>query len=147
MLASSQLSYFCLQGRPCPPLEITFLYRVYIVYLFLLTLSQTCFSVPTCSILFIIEGNNHLLRLCKPCIKCSFEIFICDLFGCVGSQLRPTPSCHAVGRGGLPWRLRLSCPEALWDLSSPTRDRTHVPYIARQILNCWTTRGVPCVLF
>ena len=29
------------------------------------------------------------------------------------------------------------------DLSSPTRDRTHTPYIAGQILNHWTTREVP----
>ena len=51
------------------------------------------------------------------------------------------------GEGGLPWRLRLSCPEALWDLSSPNRDRTHVPYIARRILNCWTTGGIPWFYF
>ena len=30
----------------------------------------------------------------------------------------------------------------MWDLSSPTRDQTLVPSIARQILNHWTTRGV-----
>ena len=29
------------------------------------------------------------------------------------------------------------------DLSSPTRDQTHVPCIGRQILNCWTIREVP----
>ena len=35
----------------------------------------------------------------------------------------------------------------MWDLSSPTRDRTHVPCIGRQILNHWTTREVPgCLL-
>ena len=31
----------------------------------------------------------------------------------------------------------------MWDLSSPTRDRTHVPCIGRRILNHWTTRKVP----
>ena len=31
----------------------------------------------------------------------------------------------------------------LWDLSSPTRDRTWVPCIARWILNHWATREVP----
>ena len=29
------------------------------------------------------------------------------------------------------------------DPSSPTRDQTHIPWIARQILNHWTTREVP----
>ena len=31
----------------------------------------------------------------------------------------------------------------MWDLSSLTRDQTHVPYIERQVLNHWTTREVP----
>ena len=30
----------------------------------------------------------------------------------------------------------------MWDLSSPTRDRTHVLYIGTGILNHWTTRAV-----
>ena len=33
----------------------------------------------------------------------------------------------------------------MWDLSSPTRDRTHVPCFGRWILNHWTTREVPIV--
>ena len=36
----------------------------------------------------------------------------------------------------------ISLPRGMWDLSSPTRDQTHVSYIARQILNHWTTREV-----
>ena len=35
----------------------------------------------------------------------------------------------------------------MWDLSSPTRDWTPISCIARQILNCWTTREVPLYLF
>ena len=31
----------------------------------------------------------------------------------------------------------------MWDLGSLTRDGTHVPCIARWILNHWTTREVP----
>ena len=31
----------------------------------------------------------------------------------------------------------------MWNLSSLTRDRTHIPCIAKQILNHWTTREVP----
>ena len=30
----------------------------------------------------------------------------------------------------------------LWDLSSLTRDRTHVPCVERQILSHWTTREI-----
>ena len=32
-----------------------------------------------------------------------------------------------------------------WDLRSPTRDRTRIPYFARWMLNHWTTREVPCM--
>ena len=35
---------------------------------------------------------------------------------------------------------------AVWNLSSLIRDRTHVPCMARQILNHWTTREVPASL-
>ena len=35
----------------------------------------------------------------------------------------------------------------MWDLSSPTRDRTRVPCIGRRILNHWTTREVPLCVF
>ena len=31
----------------------------------------------------------------------------------------------------------------MWCLRSPTRDRTRVPYVARRILNHWTTREAP----
>ena len=34
-------------------------------------------------------------------------------------------------------------PWGMWDLSSPTRDRTCTPYIARKSLNHWTGREVP----
>ena len=33
-------------------------------------------------------------------------------------------------------------PQGMWDLSSLTRDRTHILCIARWILNHWTTREV-----
>ena len=35
----------------------------------------------------------------------------------------------------------------MWDLSSLTRDRTHIPCIARRILNHQTTREVPAEVF
>ena len=38
---------------------------------------------------------------------------------------------------------RVSLPCSMWDLSFPTRNWTHVPCIARYILNYWTTREAP----
>ena len=35
----------------------------------------------------------------------------------------------------------------MWDLSSPTRNRTCVPCIGKWILNQWTTREVPRITF
>ena len=37
--------------------------------------------------------------------------------------------------------------QGMWDLSSPTRDRTHTPCIGRQSLNHWTAREVPSLWF
>ena len=34
-------------------------------------------------------------------------------------------------------------PRGMWDLSSPTRDRTHTPCIGRRSLNHWATRKAP----
>ena len=38
-------------------------------------------------------------------------------------------------------------PRGMWDLSFPTRDQTHTPYFGRRILNYWTAREVPHLLF
>ena len=35
----------------------------------------------------------------------------------------------------------------IWDLSSQTRDRTHVACTGRQVLNHWTTKKVPEVKY
>ena len=35
---------------------------------------------------------------------------------------------------------------SIWDITSPTRDRSRAPCIERRILNQWTTREVPKVL-
>ena len=42
---------------------------------------------------------------------------------------------------------RAQLPHGMWDPSSLTRDRTHIPCIARRTLYHWTTREVPLVLF
>ena len=38
-------------------------------------------------------------------------------------------------------------PQGMWDLSSPTRDRTLTPWIERLNLNHWTSREVPIMRF
>ena len=38
-------------------------------------------------------------------------------------------------------------PCGMWDLSSPTRDWTQVPCFGRQIINHWTTKEVPGLVF
>ena len=38
-------------------------------------------------------------------------------------------------------------PQGVWDLSPPTRDRTHTPCIGRRSLNHWTAREVPSLIF
>ena len=65
-----------------------------------------------------------------------FKIFI-HLLGCVRSQLHHMGSFVAVCRlssSGM-WASLL---QGVWDLSSQIKDRTHVPCIAREILNHWT---------
>ena len=37
----------------------------------------------------------------------------------------------------------LAAPHGMWDLSSPTKDQTHIPCIGRQSLNHWTSREIP----
>ena len=37
-------------------------------------------------------------------------------------------------------------PQSMWDLSFPTRNRTHTPCTGRWNLNHWTTREVPIIV-
>ena len=41
------------------------------------------------------------------------------------------------------WGIQVQLPRGMWDLSSLTNDRTHVPYTGRQILYHWTNKEVP----
>ena len=63
-----------------------------------------------------------------------FVLFL-TIFGCAGSSLQHTgfSSCGA--------QAKLPC--SMWNLSSLTRDRSHIPCIGRWILNHWITREVP----
>ena len=47
-------------------------------------------------------------------------------------------TCYNIGSG-----LCFHFSQGMWDLSSPTRDRTCTPCSGRQSLNHWTTREVP----
>ena len=39
--------------------------------------------------------------------------------------------------------IQAQLPQGMWDLVSPARDQTHIPWTGRGILNHWTTREVP----
>ena len=100
------------------------------------------------------------IRFCPWCLTAltlgvtflSLPLFI--YFGCVRSYL-----WHMGSRGTLHcgmWSLQLWCKVSkvwrlsscsMWDLSSLSRDWTHVPCIARQILNHWITREVLGTMF
>ena len=62
-------------------------------------------------------------------------LFIYYLFGCAGSWL------WYVGFSNCSRQAQLL--QDMWDLSSLTRDLTHVSCIARQILNHWTSGKTP----
>ena len=49
---------------------------------------------------------------------------------------RPLSSC---GTQALECGAQL--PQSIWDLSSPTKDQTHIPCTGRWVLNLWTTRN------
>ena len=51
--------------------------------------------------------------------------------------------CARRARGIFPCSAQAQLLCSMWDPSSPTRDRTCIPCIGRQILNHWTTREVP----
>ena len=65
-----------------------------------------------------------------------FFLFTFLFFYCDWSLLQPSGFLYST-QFYLPW--------GVWDLSSPTRDWSHVPCIERQLLNHWTTREVPRV--
>ena len=92
-------------------------------------IQQAWLSEPVCfffwlhwGFLVLCAGFLSLLRLC-------WLLFWWN----TGSRVYGLSSCGA-------WA---SLPSGVWDLSSPTKDQTHVLYIGRWILNHWTTRNVP----
>ena len=76
------------------------------------------------------------------------DIYLKYLFGCVGSYLCSGLSSFAHRLQAPGSRvLELSSYIACGILSSLPRDQSHVPCIARQILNCWITREVFPICF
>ena len=80
------------------------------------------------------------------CVCVFFNIFsfkkILFIFGCAGSWLQHS-GCFFALHGLSSCSMQASLPQGTWDLSSLTRDQTHVLCIGRHILNQWTTRKVP----
>ena len=71
-------------------------------------------------------------------------IFFLNIYSfiCIGSYLRHAGS-FIVAHGLSSWGEQAKLLHGTWDLSSPTRDWTHAPCIARWILNHQTTGEVP----
>ena len=66
------------------------------------------------------------------------------LLQCTGSALWRVGFVSLVEVHGLSsCGAQASLPLDMWDLSSPTRDRPHIPCIGKRILYHWTTREVP----
>ena len=87
----------------------------------------------------------------SPLFTHLFFLYICFLFfiwlpwvlvAARGSSLRQAGSPVLVHRLSS-CEARASLPQGMWDLTSPTRDRTLNPGTARRMLNRWATREVP----
>ena len=93
--------------------------------------------VHACRFLGIFHTDDHAI-----CKRWQFYLFLSTFFfffGCAGSSLRYV--------GFFSCSTQASSPHSMWALSFRTRDRTCVPYMARWILNHWTTREVPVSSF
>ena len=101
-------------------------------------LCSGCCSFSSCSFYLFI----YLLRLVKQFISTlfwlSFLFFLFFLFIYFFTAALLQPS-------GFLYSTQFYWPRGMWELSSPTRDWSHVPCIERQLLNHWTTREVPRV--
>ena len=75
-----------------------------------------------------------------------FLFFISFALGlsCIVQDFSLQPTDSLVVASGLPsYGTQAYLLHGMWDLSSLTRDWTHIPCIAKWILNHWTTRKVP----
>ena len=80
---------------------------------------------------------------------CWVSVVSCRIFlmGCVDTRAA-APGLRSCGTQALEhsgfssWDAQAELLQGMWDLSSPSRDRTHISCIARWILNHWATREV-----
>ena len=102
------------------------------------------------------EGSRLRCAGFSLVVACGFSLSSCGAQGpeCMGSVVSSTWALSLRHTGSLVEARelnscgeRVSLPRGMWDLSSLTRDRTHVPCIGRQILYHWTTREVPQFCF
>ena len=114
-----------------------------------------CLIVLLWQIVVSLRLGLHLIYFCT----CSFKYSVWQIVG--AQQIFEEGKC--INFYYLLWKLYLfisfwlcwvfiavwglSCPHGMWDLSSLIRDWTHIPCLARQILNHWTTSKVLVTLF
>ena len=82
---------------------------------------------------FFFFKKSFFICLAVSGVSCGMRT---PLLPCTGFSL--AEACGLGSCGVQAW-----LPQGMWDLSSLTRDQTHVPCIERQVLNHWTTREVP----
>ena len=92
------------------------------------------------SLLLLIACETHCRRLAFGTVRYPLHLLWFCLFLTVpGLSQHTRSSVASVFSSCGPWAW---LPDGMWDLSSLTKDRTHVPCIGRQILNHWTTSEV-----
>ena len=75
-------------------------------------------------------------------LSCSMWAFCCGVQATLVAACRLQSVCRLSS-----CRTWAEMPHGMWDISSPTRDQTHVPCIGRWMLNYWTIREVPDCLY
>ena len=101
-------------------------------------MQHKCITLQLCRLGVLCGSHETKIRvLAGLCSLCFFSFKYLFIWLCW--VVHELPSCGA--------QAQLLC--SMWDLSSLTRDGTHIPCIARWILNHWTPREVPegCVPF
>ena len=145
-------SFFSLSQKPprslpknmLKPLRKCQLQRLSYLYLSMYFLLQflSCYSLVHSFFFLFIYLFFFNIWLCWVFIAAASGFPVCSLQAPEHTGLG-VAVCGPLSRCGA--QAQLPC--SLWDLSSPTRDRTCVPCIGRWILNLWTTREVPFLSF
>ena len=132
--------------------QFYFILKIYLLFIYLIyfwlhwvQLQQARPSLRHAGYLIAARGLFVVARWLLP--SCGVWVFSLQ-FCCMGSRAHGL--CSLQHTGSLAEACKLNCcgmPALLscgmWDLSSLTRDQTHIPCIVRWILYHWTTREVP----